>query len=482
MWLSSSTPLEDVLDQLQLMSRLEQTSYARRDYLHSSDHDDNNIDIKDNNKDCSNSSSSLSSSLFNDAMYVLGGPISPSSCRIQQSSPTEIHKQRRHQMVDLMYEIADYCHFRRETVAYATYNIMDRYSSVVQQRSTTNNNIIHNNNAPIETAADLQLVASASMYIAVKVLEPVSLDIHSLAELSRGAFTSNDILDMERTILLSLKWNVALGPTSIFFVRHFLTLLRLDDDDEDSKHTGNRSSKIILWNELLNHAQYQVELAVTEYNVGAKHQLSDIALAAVWNALESQLEPSQARHYQCRLWSYLPRAGFNVELYGNYLAQIQFVLCKLQYTAQEQEPSCYKQPTDDAATKDDDVTTWSDTDSTTPSSSSSEDECDYSADGERYWMGDGTERTEDAEFSPVILGPSPISIMTNHFFSSDTTKKVSPVNRKKKQAATILAASLTSKENAAVLLPAKQENKDSCSSLSLGISFVRQFFSVAMSA
>ena len=228
-------------------------------------------------------------------------------------------------MVDLLYEIADYCHFRRETVAYAVYNVLDRYLSLKRH-------------VPLQSRSDLQLVASAALYIAVKVLEPVSMDVHSLADLSRGAFDATDVMEAEKTILFALQWNVAQGPTPIAFVQHFLTLLQLDLSM--TAEPGQERGRVVdgygeLLDDLLDQAQYQVELAVADYSLGVNRSLSDIALAAVWNALESQLDGPVAVHYQNRIGKHLAHAGFDVGPWKRSLAKVQFSLCKLQYHAQQ---------------------------------------------------------------------------------------------------------------------------------------------------
>ena len=318
MWLSSSnTTTMDVMERLGSMRRLEATSYARRDYL--------NL--------CQKQQQHQEQQQEEEA----------------ETARITINKGQRQQMVYLLYEIADFCHFRRETVEYAVYNVMDRYLShrIASTASTTP-----------QTTADLQLIASASILIAVKVLEPVSMDVESLADLSGGAFGTPEVLAMEKTILFALQWNVAHGPTSIAFVQHLLALLSTDWEEGEEQDVDNTSDDgRELLDDLLEKAQYQVELAVVDYVLGAKHTMCDIALAAVWNVLESHLEDSDlAKYYQRRLWTYT----IDVEgLYPSWkqqqrsLAKVQLTLCQIHYHATrrfQQESSSSEESESDSDT------------------------------------------------------------------------------------------------------------------------------------
>lgn len=303
------------MDRLEAMRRMEQTTYRRRDYLYSPESRYKSPYNSPTSADLFNDSD-----LINDAMYVLG-PVSPPTsgdCTSSSSGNKNrrcchpyINETTRQNMIDLLYEIADYCHFRRETVAYAIWNIMDRFLSLPNYK-------------PLETKIDFQLIASTSLYIAVKLLEPVSMDVQSLAELSKGGFESLDILEMEKYMLFALQWAVSHGPTPIAFVQLYLSLLQMD---------GHVLSEWDLWDSLLEQAQYQVELSVVHYHLVTSKNPSVIALAAVWNALESQLESSVALQWQEQLLKYL--APLELGDAQDTLPNIQLILCKLQYTSEE---------------------------------------------------------------------------------------------------------------------------------------------------
>ncbi|CAB9519417.1 diatom-specific cyclin [Seminavis robusta] len=285
MWLPSSTTLEQVMDQLETLFQLESSTYQRNDYMalyYSNNNNNNNT----------------------------------------RSRHPAMNERTRQSMVELLYEIGDYCHFRRETVSYAVWNLMDRYLSSSQQ-------------SPLMefTTADYQLVASTSLFIAVKVLEPVSMDVQSLADLSQGAFSADDILDMERTILATLQWRIAHGPTPIQFVQLYLSILQMD---------GRVLAESEVFDMLFEHAQYQVELAVMDYKL-VQSKPSEIALAALWNALECNLHDGGVIVQQWQQQLVQQIATLPPSLHDK-LPSLQLQLCKLQYAAEQSQQRAEQPP------------------------------------------------------------------------------------------------------------------------------------------
>jgi len=390
MWLPGAATQDQVMDQLETMRRMETTTYRRRDYLYSSDSP---------YKSPYNSPSSAH--LFNDSnlidtLYVLGPVSPPTSVDGSSSSSTSsrsvcchpyINETTRQNMIDLLYEIADYCHFRRETVAYAIWNIMDRFLSLP-------------NHKPLETKIDFQLIASTSLYIAVKLLEPVSMDVQSLAELSKGAFESLDILEMEKHMLFSLKWAVSHGPTPVGFVQLYLSLLQMD---------GRVLSERELWDNLMEQAQYQVELSVVHYHLATSKNPSEIALAAVWNALESQLDRGLATQWQEQLVGYLTPLELGDA--KDTLPKIQLTLCKLQYASdahfQERQQAARSAPSQSST---------SSTASTSQDYHEDEDQLPEQQPQRPSLELDVTERREEEDDdgnSARYLFPSPVSVAIN---------------------------------------------------------------------
>lgn len=114
-------------------------------------------------------------------------------------------------MCGWMYHVVDTHDLERELVAVAL-AYMDRYLSTC---------------APAITRRDLhRLVGMASLYIAVKVYghQGRSLELASLARLSRGLFTEKHILTVEKSMLGVLQWRMH-PPTPLSYLVLLVQLL-----------------------------------------------------------------------------------------------------------------------------------------------------------------------------------------------------------------------------------------------------------------
>ena len=88
-----------------------------------------------------------------------------------------------------------------------------------------------------------QLAAITCFYIAVKLYEPVELDVETLAKLCKGYYAESKILDMETEILFALEWKVSC-PTPMDFVREFVQLLPKQVKDDFSDRFLEESLKL----------------------------------------------------------------------------------------------------------------------------------------------------------------------------------------------------------------------------------------------
>mmetsp|Transcript_14234 Transcript_14234/g.15451 ORF Transcript_14234/g.15451 Transcript_14234/m.15451 type:complete len:369 (+) Transcript_14234:169-1275(+) len=126
-----------------------------------------------------------------------------------------------------------------------------------------------------------QLVVMASFYIQAKIQQLKALNPSSVAKLSRGKFTKDDVERMEFEILTALKWHVN-PPTSIDFVYELLKKFFNDHiNDSDSEDFTMTKTKII---ELVN---YQIGEAICDYELSCLCRPSHVAFAALLNSLES---------------------------------------------------------------------------------------------------------------------------------------------------------------------------------------------------
>jgi Cyclin, N-terminal domain/Cyclin, C-terminal domain len=116
-----------------------------------------------------------------------------------------------------------------------------------------------------------QLVAMTSLYIAVKIHEPEAMDPKVISSLSRGAYTEDEVTEMEMNILKALKWRMN-PPTAMSFLYQYLSLL--------TDH-GIPEYEMARVNEL---AKLQIDASVNVHSfVGVNP--SSLAFAALSNAL-----------------------------------------------------------------------------------------------------------------------------------------------------------------------------------------------------
>jgi len=219
---SSSTAVAEVSDVIASMRGLEARVYACEDYL---------------NKGSSTATAD-------------GGNTSP--CQSQLSS------RWRAKICEWNFKMVDHFDFTREVVSISL-SYLDRFLSATQKTKGV-------------SAVDphlAQLAAMTSLHLAVKLHEPRKIKMSSLADLSRGHFTTEMIEQMELNILSTLGWYVH-PTTSLQFVDQFAKLLQLDASVKE---------------DVFEVARFLTELAVCDgYFVSALS--SNVAYACVIVALE----------------------------------------------------------------------------------------------------------------------------------------------------------------------------------------------------
>jgi len=117
----------------------------------------------------------------------------------------------------------------------------------------------------------------STLYLAIKLFEPIELETSLLADLSQGYYSSTEIAKMESEILFALEWRLQ-DPTIISFVRYFVALMPRYILEQPS------ISKTIL-----DLSTYQAEIAVCDYSLSILNP-STVAFAAILNVLDSMAE------------------------------------------------------------------------------------------------------------------------------------------------------------------------------------------------
>jgi len=159
-------------------------------------------------------------------------------------------------------DIADFCNYKRETVAIAM-NCLDRFMSTPkgQQEILLDRNLY-------------QLAAMTALYSSVKIHEPEVMDPNLVSRLSQGVHTTAAVEAMEVTMLNAIQWRVNV-PTAMSFTR-----LIINDLIPDHLLSACEKETII------DLTRIQLELTVMEYDFATVNG-SSIAFACMLNAFES---------------------------------------------------------------------------------------------------------------------------------------------------------------------------------------------------
>ncbi len=166
----------------------------------------------------------------------------------------------RFKMAEWCYQVVDFCKFNRETVNIAM-SYLDRFlCTEVGQEALADRRVF-------------QLAAMTCLYTAVKVHEPEAMEPTTVAGLSRGAYTAEQVEAMERSILEALEWRMN-PPTAMAFLQHFFALV------------SHRFLTPAIRETILDLAKFQIELAVSEYAFATLNP-STVAFSSLMNAVES---------------------------------------------------------------------------------------------------------------------------------------------------------------------------------------------------
>jgi len=163
-----------------------------------------------------------------------------------------INESWREKICKWTFEVIDHFEFQRET-AFIALSYLDRFLS----------------SRPVNHRT-FQLLSMTTLYLAVKLYEPKTLQISSLTELSRGLFNESHLSAMELVLLSELDWKVH-PPTPQNFSKHFQHFLPIDNE------------RIKL--EILDLADFLMELSVCDYFFVTRKP-SSIAMASILNALD----------------------------------------------------------------------------------------------------------------------------------------------------------------------------------------------------
>lgn len=176
----------------------------------------------------------------------------------------------RFKMTEWCYTVIDYIKFRRETVSIAM-NYLDRFLASGCPRAEQ----------VMNSRREYQLASMTSLFMAIKINEPVIVDITLMTELSKGVYNLSDFKKMETDILFGLNWYVN-GPTAQSFAVHLLTLMR---QKQEQLLSMGFTSPAVNYDDLMQLVTYKIELSVGEHQLMTQKP-SVIATASIWSCIE----------------------------------------------------------------------------------------------------------------------------------------------------------------------------------------------------
>lgn len=184
------------------------------------------------------------------------------------------------------FRVIDHFRLDREVVSVGM-NILDRFLVAYQPKGESNKKA----SCPCpacKRSVDgemYQLAAMTCIYLAIKLHVDNGSDdeysrrkhfkLSTFAELSRGLFSADDIINMERVVLETVGWKLS-TPTPMTFVNYFLTLM----PDRSTVPVGARSRYDLVIHVARELSRYLTELAVSLGTDCMYYPPSQVAFAA----------------------------------------------------------------------------------------------------------------------------------------------------------------------------------------------------------
>jgi len=156
------------------------------------------------------------------------------------------------------YRVCDYLLINRETVS-AAFSFLDRFVDQCFCDRTA-----------------YKLASMTCLYMATKMFNTKQMSISSLANLSRGEFSTHHIAEMERLILETLKWKMN-PPTVQAYLQRLWTLVPCTES---------------LRQIILSKANFFAELCVFDFQLLSFHDRYQIAIACLLNSMEGLTVPN----------------------------------------------------------------------------------------------------------------------------------------------------------------------------------------------
>jgi hypothetical protein len=188
----------------------------------------------------------------------------------------DVDESCREKMCEWSYRICDHFHTSREIVAIA-FNYLDRFNDVTRCDRTA-----------------FKLASMTCLYIATKICHNKQLSVHTLVDLSRNEFTSQNIIQMEQIILSTLDYKMNPPTVQIFLheYQHIVPihqiLVLVNNTNHllllHSEYDRQRYITTKVMNDIFDRANYYSELVVYDSSLIIE-QRQNIAISCLFNAI-----------------------------------------------------------------------------------------------------------------------------------------------------------------------------------------------------
>mmetsp|Transcript_31814 Transcript_31814/g.48796 ORF Transcript_31814/g.48796 Transcript_31814/m.48796 type:complete len:311 (+) Transcript_31814:109-1041(+) len=111
----------------------------------------------------------------------------------------------RQRMCEWMYVVVDHCNFNRNIVM-----ISAKYLDICLTKG----------DKVIRTRRNFQLAAMTSLHLAMKIIDTSCVKVDSLVQLSRGLFTTEDVIKMEEHLIITMGWHLHPPSPTCFLTRY----------------------------------------------------------------------------------------------------------------------------------------------------------------------------------------------------------------------------------------------------------------------
>ena len=226
---------------------------------------------------------------------LLDSPNSSTTSSSEEEEP--INNSDRTKMCDWYYEMSDFLKISRSTAS-RSLTLLDRFMSTDVGRLGSGErqpgreyNVAGVVVAATQNRDEYQLVALTALFLSIKLYERLNIQPEHVSYLSRGRYTSDEVIKMEIVMLQALEWKVCVAD-KIDYVESYLDVMLpnvkrpsclVEDDPQDVGSSSSSTDNVL--SSMKELATLQIQLSDFDPSFSTQRP-SLVAFAAVINAFE----------------------------------------------------------------------------------------------------------------------------------------------------------------------------------------------------